>query len=92
MEQTPIEMVIEKLRILNNDQWSPKLTDTIKYIRKNVLPYEKTFHRNIAEKAWDECRVCCYQNSEITYDFVEFDHTYIEKDKQTYLNQNHPLC
>lgn len=53
MEQTPIEMVIEKLRILNNDQWSPKLTDTIKYIRKNVLPYEKTYHRNIAEKAWD---------------------------------------
>ena len=81
MEQTPIEMVIEKLRILNNDQWSPKLTDTIKYIRENVLPYEKTFHRNIAEKAIDQFGTVNYHSDK------KFN-----SDKQTYLNQNHPLC
>lgn len=97
MQQTPIELVIEKLRILNNDQWSPKLTETIKDIRENAIPYEKQYLRDVAEKALDAAEKYTFENVSIEHDyvrdmdFIELDYSSIEKDKQTYLNQNHPL-
>lgn len=92
MEQTPIEKAIaelsEMLPVLKGKELIT-LEKSIKHL-ETLLPYEKTYHRNIAEKAWDAGE--CYGWSDCYNQYNPHDklqETF--SDKQTYLNQKHPL-
>lgn len=100
MEQTPIEKSISEIKQMievNNLPFDPLVNRCLQILEGNK-EYEKAYHRDIAEKAWDKCRISTIDNSSIEHDhvrdmeFVEVDYSVIDNDKQTYLNQNHPLC
>lgn len=84
MGQTPIEKAISELTTwmqqLNAfDEDISGIGFSIEHLN-SLLPYEKTFHRNIAEKAWDAAKKEGYSIGDTSH-----------PNKQTYLNQNHPL-
>lgn len=92
MEQTPIEKAIaelERMQTLQSiEMTSYGLQTAINHLT-SLLPFEKTYHRNIAEKAID----WTLQNIETDLDPTPLFDTdvYVSIDKQTYLNQNYPL-
>lgn len=80
MEQTPIEKAMELFgKIIYDSIW------------EQLISYEKTYHRNISEKAWD----ASFNSFQIGYsvdpETTEVTPVFDDTDKQTYLNQNHPL-
>lgn len=86
--QFPSESKNVELIVLNN-------------IRRRLVgikdTYEKKHLRDVAEKAWNECIDSVVNNSSIGHPslgedrFVHIDYKEIQQDKQTYLNQKHPL-
>lgn len=84
--QTPIEKVIDILQREHNLNKSVWVKLSIDEIKKYLLPYEKKYLRDVADKAWDESSdVFC------GYDLPPSAFLANESRKQTYLNQNHPI-
>lgn len=91
--QTPIELAIAELKdnISNIDlgvQYTSGMLESIRLIR-SILPYEKQYLRDVAEKAWDDGADSSYLNTSGLN--PELNMKRVNNDKQTYLNQNHPL-
>lgn len=95
MEQTPIEKVIAELKLDakflggENDSSADRMVASyirgfIEKLSREYLPYEKKRDRNIAEKAWDASEAHLGQ---MFLSSLKLNHP----DKQTYLNQKHPL-
>lgn len=83
---TPIESLIEEMKFRNNHDAVLRL--------QIMLVHEKYFMRKVAENAWDAAIVnlkeCSKYESEIS-DLGCSKSIPTSPDKQTYLNQNHPL-
>lgn len=96
--ESPIQKAIAELDNMRlSDAQSFTAVKNITTMLHNLLPYEAAKDRKIAEKAWDAAKKYTFENVSIEHDyvrdmdFIEIDYSSIEKDKQTYLNQNHPL-
>lgn len=103
---SPIEKAIEELeeqiewvkkdRCFYSEEEKPTvinvLTNLLFKYKNNLLPYERQYLRDVAEKAWGQCHES-FNDNIVTengmYSGIEYN--LIEEDKQTYLNQNHPL-
>lgn len=79
--QTPIQFFIERLKALHDV--AHDTDEAIDLLSKEAQKYEQTYLRDVAEKAWGACmdwHAGILRDSERNL-----------IDKQTYLNQNHPL-
>lgn len=98
--QTPIQKAIDELKNKYSHSIHPTSTIVSEILNHlaSTLPYEQTYLRGVAEKAWDACQNkndanVRYVNSEeytLEQSRAKMDYT-LTPEKQTYLNQNHPL-
>lgn len=98
---TPIEKEIEELKLLQNKYPDDHRFNTIiSFVAtqiESLLPYERQYLRDVAEKAWDAGETKekfigeWMRESNLYYENIakeKYDNT---PGKQTYLNQKHPL-
>lgn len=77
---TPIESLIEEMKFRNNHEVVLRL--------QIMLVHEKYFMRKVAENAWDACKN--YEDYQNHMNWMISNNS-SPIDKQTYLNENHPL-
>lgn len=80
---TPIESLIEEMKFRNKHEVVLRL--------QIMLVHEKYFMRKVAENAWNACEEFNSFERSVQNTCSMIEPNVMPPDKETYLNQNHPI-